>query len=101
MIVNLFTSFGYFDDERDNARVLANIFDSVKPGGTFVIDVAGKDIVARIFQPTGALEVPGAGLQIQRRQVIDGWCRMENEWLRRQGRSRALVPVPALAVFRA
>jgi SAM-dependent methyltransferase len=79
--VNLFTSFGYFDDERDNVRVLANVFESLKPGGTFVIDLVGKELVARVFEATGSQEVPGAGLQVQRRRVIDDWCRIENEWI--------------------
>src|SRR5215469_15208621 len=30
---NLFTSFGYFDDEADDIRVLRNVLVSLKPGG--------------------------------------------------------------------
>ena len=36
--INLFTSFGYFEDERDDRRVLAAIAQSLVPGGVFLID---------------------------------------------------------------
>jgi len=37
-ILNLFTSYGYFDDEKDNLKTLQSVYDSLKPGGVFVID---------------------------------------------------------------
>ncbi len=42
-IMNLFTSFGYFDDESDNVKTLQSVHDSLKPGGTFVIDFLNAD----------------------------------------------------------
>lgn len=39
-IFNLFTSFGYFDNDRENLAVIANIYNALKPGGTFVLDFA-------------------------------------------------------------
>ncbi|HJQ10689.1 MAG TPA: class I SAM-dependent methyltransferase [Gemmatimonadaceae bacterium] len=38
LVVNLFTSFGYFDDDREHVRVLGCLGDSMKVGGTLVID---------------------------------------------------------------
>ena len=37
-IVNVFTAFGYFDDERDNQRVLEAVAGALPPGGRFLID---------------------------------------------------------------
>ncbi len=37
-VVNLFTSFGYFDDPADNRRTLESIYTELKPGGIFVLD---------------------------------------------------------------
>lgn len=37
-IVNLFTSFGYFDNPRDNANVLESVYQALQPGGLFVLD---------------------------------------------------------------
>jgi SAM-dependent methyltransferase len=38
LVVNLFTSFGYFEDDRENERVLICVCDALRPGGTLVID---------------------------------------------------------------
>jgi SAM-dependent methyltransferase len=38
LVVNLFTSFGYFEDDRENERVLLCVCDTLRPGGTLVID---------------------------------------------------------------
>lgn len=37
-VFNLFTSFGYFDDEKDNLRVIKTIKNSLEEHGTGVID---------------------------------------------------------------
>jgi SAM-dependent methyltransferase len=38
LIVNLFTSFGYFDTDAQHLRVLAEVARAVRKGGTFVMD---------------------------------------------------------------
>ena len=38
IVLNLFTSFGYFDDESDNLNVIKTIKSSLKPNGIGVID---------------------------------------------------------------
>lgn len=38
-IINMFTSFGYFDDEADNAFVLRKISHALKPKGKFLIEL--------------------------------------------------------------
>jgi SAM-dependent methyltransferase len=45
-IFNLFTSFGYFENETDNQLVINNIRNALKPGGTAVIDYLNPDFVA-------------------------------------------------------
>lgn len=37
-VFNLFTSIGYFDNERDNTKVFENVYNALKPNGVFVID---------------------------------------------------------------
>lgn len=39
VIINMFTSFGYFDDENDNARVLGQVSRALRPDGKFLIDL--------------------------------------------------------------
>ncbi len=38
LVVNLFTSFGYFEDDRENERVLVCVAATLREGGTLVID---------------------------------------------------------------
>jgi SAM-dependent methyltransferase len=42
-IINLFTSFGYFDDETENERVLQGAAQTLNPGGLLLIDVIHRD----------------------------------------------------------
>ncbi|MGE0605979.1 MAG: class I SAM-dependent methyltransferase [Pirellulales bacterium] len=80
LAINLFTSFGYFDAAVDNRRVLENIHASLKPGGAFVFDHMGKEILAARYQPTQSEALPDGSLLIQRVSVIDGWSRVAGEW---------------------
>jgi SAM-dependent methyltransferase len=43
--VNLFTSFGYFLDDRDDITVLREVSRLLKPGGWFVLDTLNPDFV--------------------------------------------------------
>jgi SAM-dependent methyltransferase len=38
LVCNLFTSFGYFPDKKDNYKVFENAAKSLQPGGLFVMD---------------------------------------------------------------
>lgn len=41
--LNLFTAFGYFDDEQDNQQVLHQVCSVLKPGGMFLMDMSNRD----------------------------------------------------------
>jgi len=41
--INLFTSFGYFEDEAEDERVVAEVARVLKRGGRFLIDVSNRD----------------------------------------------------------
>lgn len=46
-VVNLFTSFGYFADKSQNAKVFFNMADAVKPGGNLIIDFLNPTFVRK------------------------------------------------------
>jgi hypothetical protein len=71
LAVCLFTSFGFFREDADNRRVLDNVAKSLHPGGTFVMDMLGKEVLARIFAATSSNDIPG-GVMVQRRRVVVG-----------------------------
>jgi len=91
LVINMFTSFGFFDDKDDDLVVLRNIHASLRAGGVFVLETIGKEWLANVFQPTSADEVP-EGLLVQRREIFDDWSRIRNEWIViRDGRSRSFT----------
>jgi len=45
--INLFTSFGYFEDPADDLQVARNLHESLKPGGKLVMEMMGKEVLAR------------------------------------------------------
>ena len=78
--INLFTSFGYFDDPEEDRRVLENIYASLKPDGKLLLDVMGKEVLARIFRPRDWQEHNGV-LFLEERRLIEGWSRIETRWI--------------------
>ena len=45
-VINMFTAFGYFDDEADDQRVLDGAARALKPGGRILLDLLNRDWVA-------------------------------------------------------
>ncbi len=84
LALSLFTSFGYFETDADNRQVLRNVRNNLAAGGTFVIDVLGKERLARVWKDTICTEA-GEALLIQRPTVIDDWSRIHNRWAWIQG----------------
>jgi len=78
--VNLFTAFGYFEDPAEDLQVAVNLHQSLKPGGTLVMDMAGKEWLARVFRERDWREVDG-GLMLEERHVRRNWSWMENRWI--------------------
>jgi len=81
LVINMFTSFGYFDDKREDTRVLVNILASLKPGGVCLIQTMGKERLAKIFLPVTCDELPDGRTMIQRHEVFDDWTRIRNDWI--------------------
>lgn len=51
VVLNLFTSFGYFERERDNQLVMEAAFKALRKGGCFVLDYFNPDHVRRVLKP--------------------------------------------------
>jgi SAM-dependent methyltransferase len=81
LVLNMFTSFGYFDQKDEDLQVLRNIHESLKPGGVFLIDVISKEFLAKNFQATSSVKGPDGVLVVERREICDDWTRIRNEWI--------------------
>ncbi len=80
-VLLMWTSFGYFDDEQDHARVLDCAHASLKPGGRLLIDVVGLETLCRDLEPVHCTEYDDGRLLIERPVLVDAGARLENEWL--------------------
>jgi len=81
LAINMFTAFGYFDDKSEDLLVLRHLHDGLVSGGTLVIDLVGKEWLARHFEPTWSTRAEDGSLLINRRESIDDWTRIRNEWI--------------------
>ncbi|MEE1929935.1 methyltransferase domain-containing protein [Streptomyces sp. TRM 70351] len=79
--LSLFTSFGYFPEPADNLRVLRTLHDSLVPGGQLVLDVAGKEILARKVLTPKVIERGEDELLVQTDTALDAWTRLRSDWV--------------------
>ena len=81
LVLNMFTSFGYFDNKDDDLKVLHNILENLKPDGICIVDVIGKESLAKKYQPTISHNTPDGTILVQRHEIFDDWTRIRNEWI--------------------
>jgi SAM-dependent methyltransferase len=70
LTVNLFTSFGYFDDDEDNFKIIQKAFDLLTDRGMFVIDYFNKNYLLNNLIPTTVFSDNGA--RITQNRFING-----------------------------
>ncbi|MHC4572322.1 MAG: class I SAM-dependent methyltransferase [Planctomycetota bacterium] len=79
-VLNLYTSFGYFEKRADEKAALENIYNSLKSGGKLVIELVGKEVLARIFQERDWREEDGIIL-LEERKIGENWDFIESRWI--------------------
>lgn len=77
-VCNFFTSFGYFEDEAENAAVIRQMAAALKPGGQFFLDYFNRDyamasLVAHSERSTGEYDIQD-----------ERWIDVENERLNKR-----------------
>ncbi|QQR74690.1 MAG: methyltransferase domain-containing protein [Holophagales bacterium] len=66
-VLNFFTSFGYFESERENFHVLEEIARVLAPGGGFLIDLMNLDHALANLKERESHEIDGRRVEIERR----------------------------------
>jgi SAM-dependent methyltransferase len=79
LVLNLYTSFGYFERREDDQRVLRNVYESLRPGGALLLDVIGKELQSR--RGDRVTDLSSGATCIQRIHVVDDWSTLQSEWL--------------------
>ncbi|MDG2455939.1 MAG: class I SAM-dependent methyltransferase [Bacteroidia bacterium] len=71
VILNLFTSFGYFDTDEEHQKTLQNIYDGLNQGGTFIFDFMNVDVIIPNLVSGEVKNKEGIEFHIKR-EVVDG-----------------------------
>ncbi|MDX2003594.1 MAG: class I SAM-dependent methyltransferase [Chitinophagales bacterium] len=66
-IFSFFTSLGYFQQPRDNFKVVRSAYAGLKEGGNFVVDFFNADKVLDVIVPKHTKTVGGIEFQIEKR----------------------------------
>ena len=70
-VVNLFTTFGYFEDDAENQRALRAMATALRPGGWFLQDFLNAPQVRATLTPTTTRTENGVTIH-QERWIADG-----------------------------
>ena len=72
LTVNLFTSFGYFDNDAEHTVALEEMVGTLRPGGWFVIDFLNPAAVRSQLVPEETVQRSGQIIRITRSVSSDG-----------------------------
>ena len=87
LVVNLFTSFGYFADDAQHARVLHGAAEVLRPGGVFVLDYLNAGLVRDTLVPHEEQQVGEQRVAVERRISDDDRFVIKEMHLVNDGRS--------------
>jgi cyclopropane fatty-acyl-phospholipid synthase-like methyltransferase len=79
-VINMFTSFGYFETEAEDQKVLDGVARALRPGGRFFIDTINHDGLMRVFRETDWQQRTDGSITTERRRYDVRTGRMNNEW---------------------
>ncbi len=72
LVVNLFTSFGYFADDAEHHQVMRSVATVLRPGGRFFMDYLNAEAVRSMLVPQEEQVVGSRRVAIERSLVDDG-----------------------------
>lgn len=88
LVVNLFTSFGYFRNDQEHGAVMRQVAEVLAPGGRFVIDFLNADQVRRTLRrESEQIQQGDASARVKRRFSEEGLYVVKEIELRAENRS--------------
>ncbi|MBE3557692.1 MAG: class I SAM-dependent methyltransferase [Ktedonobacteraceae bacterium] len=68
-IINIFTSFGYLENEEEDQQVLLQVQKALRPGGLFLLETVYQPRVLRSFSPYGIIHYSDGLIVLEERQI--------------------------------
>lgn len=103
-VLNMFTSFGYFDKEEDNLQAIKSMVEALKPNGVFVLDFFNTEKVKNELPLSQTIEIEGINFSIHK-YIVSGYIIKDirfthnNEYFHFQERVQALTKNNFIAYF--
>ncbi len=69
-VLNMFTSFGYFDNEEDNFNAISSMVKALKPNGTLLLDFFNTKKILKDLPCEQSLNIDGVDFQVEK--VLSG-----------------------------
>ncbi len=89
LVVNLFTSFGYFNSDADHRSVLAEVAAMLPQGGIFVLDYLNAEQVVATLKPCDERRVDDLVIEQKRAITSDG--RFVEKTITLRGKNKSFV----------
>ncbi len=86
----LFTSFGYFEDDKDHEVVLKQVLNLIRPKGVFLLDYFNLDNVRDMLKEHELIHRGGLIFEIDRR-IHNGWVEKSIRYVSREGKREHVV----------
>ena len=77
--INLYTSFGYCDTIEEDMQILRNITESLKPGGTFILECVSRETAIMYWTPGEEFERAGYKV-VTHFEVVGAWEGLRSQW---------------------
>ncbi len=81
IVLNMYTSFGYFEDIADDRVAARGFFDALRPGGRLVMELHGKENLAAGFLARDWVELDDGRVLLEERTIEDDWRAVRNRWI--------------------
>jgi len=83
--ISFFPTFGYFEDANDDLVMLKRVFEALKNGGTLLMELTSKALVANNFKPSDIQFMDDDKAIIENRTLNENKSVLESNWLLREG----------------
>ena len=77
--INLYTSFGYCATVEEDMQILRNICESLKPGGTFILECTSRETAILYWTPGEEFERAGFRV-VTHFEVVGAWEGLRSQW---------------------
>jgi SAM-dependent methyltransferase len=80
LVVNLFSSFGYFEQEQDDLAAIQAMADNLKEGGILVMDYMNPEYIVKILKPRDIINRGELQFHIQKK-IENGFIRKQIDFI--------------------